>query len=332
MGFLNYLKISKIRSIILILLIFVIVSIYFHFNTLKVVLSSITLLLSSYTGSKETLEIKNALKIYDLKVKNDFKFECIKSVVIYVQITICIHDINKDIHVSGSIKSNGIWESHMVHLLMNILAKNKTFNLIDIGANLGQYCLYAAKFNRKCIAIEPFYDNIIRFHKSVQMENISNNIILITNGVSDKRGEIKRLQKNDVNVGGQGIGDFNNLQNQSRELALQDKYNLVTILLDDLVTIIPSDFKEAIIKIDIENHEFIAFKKINKLLNRVQIYAIFMEWGDKSKSNFYDVAEFLLFMKSKGYTPKTIGLNDLKSEMWNQWPWDMIWIRNDFKL
>ena len=286
----------------------------------------------SSSAINEELEIKKLLRVYDLNIKNNFTFECVKSALIYVQTTICIHDIGNDIWISKAIKYNGVWEGDIVNLFMKILANNKNLNVIDIGANLGQYSLYAAKLNRKVISIEPFYDNIIRLHKSSQIEDISNNIILITNGVSDKRGEIKRLNKDDTNIGGQGIVDYNDLEIKSRELALKDKYNLVTILLNDLVTIIPVDFNEAIIKIDIENHELQAFKKIDKLLNRVKVYAIFMEWSDKSQTNINDVLEFLSFMNSNSYKPKNLLIDDLNTEGWRQWPRDIVWIRNDFKL
>ena len=284
------------------------------------------------SNSNETEEIKKYLKIYDLNAPNNETFECVKTAMIIVQTTICIHNIDKDIYVSKSLKYNGIWESDIVSLFMKILEQNRNFNVFDIGANLGQFCLYAAKFNRKCIAIEPFYDNFIRLHKSAQIENLSNNIILITNGVSDKRGQVKRLQKNDINIGGQGILENEKTKIQNVEIALQDKYNLVTVLLNDLINIIPIDFNEAIIKIDIENHEMKAFKRIDRLLSRVKINAIIMEWAGKAELPLDDVIGFLEFMFSNDYKPKSIQLSDLIKEEWRQWPNDIIWFRNGFKL
>ena len=343
--FLNIFKLTRKKIILFIcLLVVIVVGLkypiykYDHLERnskqfkLKNLIKKIDISSQSSSDTNEVLEIKNLLRIYDLNIKNNFTFECIKSALIYVQTTICIHDIGNDIWISKAIKNSGIWEENIVNLFMKFLESNKNFNVIDIGANLGQYSLYAAKLNKKVIAIEPFYDNIIRLHKSSQIENISNNIILITNGVSDKRGEIRRLSKDNTNIGGQGIVDYNNLETKSREIALQDKYNLVTILLNDLVTIIPADFNEAIIKIDIENHELQAFKKIDKLLNRVKVYVIFMEWSDKSQTNVNDVLEFLSFMNSKNYKPKDLLINILNSEEWRQWPRDIIWFRNDLNF
>jgi FkbM family methyltransferase len=74
--------------------------------------------------------------------------------------------------------------------------------VIDIGANLGQYSLYAASFGRSVIAIEPFYDNYIRLHKSAILTNVTNKITLLTNAVSNIKNEEKVLRKDDRNIGG----------------------------------------------------------------------------------------------------------------------------------
>jgi hypothetical protein len=53
------------------------------------------------------------------------------------------------------------------------------------------------------VTVEPFHDNIIRIHKSSTIEKTQNKITLIKNALSDKRNEIKRLNANDNNIGGQ---------------------------------------------------------------------------------------------------------------------------------
>ena len=75
---------------------------------------------------------------------------------------------------------------------------------MDVGAQIGQYSLFAAKMGRDVITVEPFYDNILRIHKASKEEKIEARIKLIKNALSDKRNEVKLLQKTiDTNIGGQ---------------------------------------------------------------------------------------------------------------------------------
>ncbi len=69
------------------------------------------------TSSKE--DEKPHVKIFDLR--SELKpadiysgIQCRKSLNIFVDTTLCVHDLKKDIHVSGSIMANGIWEREIV--------------------------------------------------------------------------------------------------------------------------------------------------------------------------------------------------------------------------
>ena len=53
------------------------------------------------------------------------------------------------------------------------------------------------------MAVEPFYENILRIHKAAFVENIQDNIVLIQNALSDKRNQIKALTATANNIGGQ---------------------------------------------------------------------------------------------------------------------------------
>lgn len=128
---------------------------------------------------------------------------------------------------------------------------------------------------RKCVTVEPFYDSYIRFHKSVLLQNLQDKIILLTNGISDKRGEFKKLVFLPKNIGGQELlddsTDYSNLKSES--YIKNDKYIVETILLDDIIEVLPSDFYDCIMKIDIEGYEYKAFKKASKLFSKLNILA-----------------------------------------------------------
>ena len=135
---------------------------------------------------------------------------------------------------------------------------------------------------QKVISIEPFYDNIIRIHKSAVLENTKDKITLINNALSNKRNEIKLLQQDVKNVGGQGLLENKN-KLFSREDLKSNKYLVETILLDDILEYIPKNsknenYKKAIIKIDIQGFEAFAFQGAKKLFDTFEIQVIFMEW------------------------------------------------------
>lgn len=87
--------------------------------------------------------------------------------------------------------------------------------VIDIGSHIGLYTLMAAKMNRQVLAVEPFEPNNLRVHKAAHLENIQNKITLIQNAISNKRNEIKFLQKSNDNIGGQTLLHENNNNNNT---------------------------------------------------------------------------------------------------------------------
>ena len=283
----------------------------------------------SFLDSHELKQIKRSLRLYNLNASNERNFECIKTVEIIVRTTLCIHNVKNDIYISGSIKAHRVWKIEMLVIFVKMVNFRKNIQAIDIGSNLGQYCLFAAKIGRKCVAVEPFNDNLIRIHKAAQIENIHQNIILVTNAISDTRGVINRLSRFRKNIGGQFLIKSHNKNSSNIEESLKDKYNVLTIKLNDLIAVLPQDFSEAILKIDIENQEFKAFKYADKLFERVKIHAVFMKWGIKNSFPKDEVLEFLEFLYSRNYEPIDTNLNYLERDDWKKWPYDLVWVHKD---
>jgi FkbM family methyltransferase len=282
---------------------------------------------------------KSAIDLYDLKQANDFQFDCIKTKKVLVQTTICLHDIQHDVFVSKTLKEKGIWEEDLVTSFMRMLSKEDDIHVLDVGAQLGQYCLFAAKFGRKCLAVEPFYDSYVRLHKSSILENTQDLITLVVNGISDIGGEMKQLSHVDNNFGGQSI--FENKKNYADLVndgeMKKDKYMIRTVTLNDLAFVLPKDFKKAIMKIDIQNYELKAFTKSELLFDSVDILVIFLEWDDKKKTSLFpdpkEIEEFLDFMYGKKYSARNpSNFGKLSRNEWKEWPYDIIWIRDDFLI
>jgi FkbM family methyltransferase len=183
---------------------------------------------------------------------------------------------------------------------MKILSENPDWFVFDIGAQIGQYSLFAAKLGHNVIAVEPFYNSLIRIHKAARLERLESRIRLFPNAISDKRGEIKLLHKNEHNIGGQALRKYEYGSYTKSDLA-SNKYLVETILLDDLLEYLPikGDREQevnAIMKLDIEGFEWQALSQAYKLFRLVDIRVVFMEWLHMDTKDVQDVRNMLRFL------------------------------------
>ena len=110
------------------------------------------------------------------------------------------------------------------------------------------------------MTVEPFHDNILRIHKAAFNASLGNKITLVSNAISNKRGEIKLLKPEVNNIGGISLVENKNKVFTKDDVKSSDpnaKYFVETILFDDIVEKLPlkndgSKFKSALMKIDIE--------------------------------------------------------------------------------
>ena len=278
-------------------------------------------------------ELNVSLSLYDLTEPNIHAFECIKTARFSVETTICLHNSDEDAYVSQTIKTKGVWEPRILELFINVLVNAPDLQVFDIGAHVGQYTLFAAKLNRTVVSVEPFYDNFKRLHRAALLENTTANIILVTNGISDERGQIRSLSKSETNIGGQKVIASNDKTVYSESDLDNNKYLLKTIVMDDLTNILPVDFAEAIIKIDIENYEIKAFKEAKKLFDKVKIHVVFMEWneGGGVKASLPDnqVNRMFDFFYAKQFICMDLNLNSLDRRRWKVWPGFVIWFNTN---
>lgn len=104
-----------------------------------------------------------------------------------------------------------------------------------------------------------------------------------------------------------------------------DAHLVKSILMDDLLQVI--EVKRAIMKIDIEGHEYEAFQHADKLFTKVDIPMVFMEWNwighNPNPKIPKSVASF--FQRFK-YLPYALGsTTPLKINAYTTWPWDIVW-------
>lgn len=150
-----------------------------------------------------------------------------------------------------------------------------------------------------------------------------------------------RLSSNDKNVGGQSLLPQKDAIFRADP---SDKYLVETIWFDDLVDYLPKrkngkDFEEAIIKIDIEGFEPLAFTHASNLFRKVQINIVYMEFvkvfNDKVEPRL--LQNMFEFLTNHKLTPYDYRGTKLKVEEWKTWhtilnstEFNMIWKRDGF--
>ena len=287
------------------------------------------------------LNKKNQLNsnVFDLNqpLTDEYKpIQCrLSKEILKVVTTLCIHDLKKDSYVSSAIWNNGVWEEDIVTTVLQYLINNPDCIFLDIGAQIGEYSLYAAKLGRKVLTVEPFYDNIIRIHKAAKSENLGNQITLVTNAISNVRGEIKLLKQESNNIGGQSLVQNKNKAFTKNDIKPNDpnaKYFVETILFDDIVDFLPLNddgkhFKKAVLKIDIEAFEPYAFLNAEKLFNELEIPIVFMEWGNlpAQVDMQNEIEKMISFFEERDFTAYYQGAKLNRTNWKTGWGWDIIW-------
>ena len=214
---------------------------------------------------------------------------------------------------------------------MNYLEKNPDWLVIDIGSQIGQYSLFAAKFNRKALAVEPFIDNVYRIHKAAKTASLYKNIVLLQNALSNKRNEVKLLSKHNINVAAQTLLQY---KDKVYERDPKNKYLVETILFDDIVPYLPrkddgTEFTKALLKIDIEGFEPYAFQHASKLFDKLDISVIYMEWGNiPIQTDATDIIlQMIEFLTQRKFKPFINESHPLDLNNWRNWPFNVMWLK-----
>lgn len=206
--------------------------------------------------------------------------------------------------------------------------------------------------------MEPFADHTLRLHKAVVLENLQDKIVLLQNALSDKRGEIKLLEKmsdDQFNLGAQRLS-----RDEKRDYTKADMSttkNLVeTILLDDIVDYVPPrsifryldwvfcgyiywlinigvysfqrSYSKAVMKIDIEGFETYAFLRAAKLFEKLDFRQVYMEWIHASYKEVNLVTRMIDFFVMRNFTALSHDNNALDPKIWTEWPRDMRWVKD----
>ena len=166
---------------------------------------------------------------------------------------------------------NGVYEEEIINLIIERLPVNGV--MLDIGANIGAIaipvCKRRADINAIAIEASPRVYNYLQHNKEL---NHLQNCILINNAVTDMDNETVNFFSPEEKFGKGSLSSVFTKQSETVE----------TISLDSICK--QNNYEEVdVIKIDIEGHEYGAFKGGSELLskpNAPDILFEFVDWAE----------------------------------------------------
>ena len=255
------------------------------------------------------------------------EFNCVRTLT-SIQTTVCLYDVYRDMYISHDLQETGMWEPHVTSDFLDCLARDPTVGVIDLGANIGYYSMLAASAGRMVVAVEPYHKSVRRLQKAAMLENVTANVVVVQNAVSDTRTAAT------VRRAGDNQGDTR-IRHGAEPCVGACSPVVRTILLDDLLEV--CRFNRAIIKVDIQNYEHRAFAHATELFDNIHITYIFMEWvlmgghfvaANHTSADKVLVENMLRFLFERNYRPYTLssdGERPLDPDVWDRWPEDIVW-------
>ncbi|KAJ8303228.1 hypothetical protein KUTeg_019624 [Tegillarca granosa] len=244
---------------------------------------------------------------------------------------IYIYKAAEDIYISKGIQTAGIFDKHKTLEVLKALQKDKSLDLIDIGANIGVFTLSAAKLGRRVIAIDALNTNIQHLCFSVREGGFEKDVTIIHNAVADRSGMIVNLGVQKNNMGGTFI-DFEseNIKKVKKEFkaTIGGSYgNISTIILDEILELDAlKSFKNVVVKMDIEGFEDRVLLGATAFFKTLNIRAVFMEWVfHRHAASGVTVIDF---MTQAGFIPFTESGGRLSVSSRTSWPLDVLWLPN----
>ena len=190
-----------------------------------------------------------------------------------------------------------------------ILSKNKKTIFWDIGANVGNYSIYASKKHKKkieIIAFEPSGLNIGILAKNINLNKAENTVSICQIGlINQKKSFFKMHESTDVEGG--ALSNFgNNLGFDGKKFNFNNKYKLFGTSIDDLIkdkVLKRPDY----LKIDVDGNEHLILEKAQTILRGNLIKSILIEINEDYKYQFNKVISILkknnFKFKSKHLSP-----------------------------
>lgn len=212
--------------------------------------------------------------------------------------------------ITNNLKAKGVYEPELVTIATKILERHKTGLVLDIGANIGTFCIPLAKkfteFNFR--AFEP--QRIISYQLGANviingLENVYVDKLALSCGAWSERLIVPDYNK-ETNIGAFSIDE--DVRKNEYECATQGRYE--EIIAEPLDRLEIKDFIP-LIKIDVEGHELEVLDGALETIRDNEYPPILFEawtWKPWYKQKRKETFEFL---RDYGYEITEIGQNNL---------------------
>lgn len=197
--------------------------------------------------------------------------------------------------VDSAIFAHGVYEPEILDLIKKHLPVGGTF--VDIGANIGQHSLFAAKITGNVgsvISFEPIPRLAHQIRESAVL-NRAANIISVRECAASDRNAKATLQIRPENIGGSGFHHTT------------DSYEQIQVVTEPGDTVLASVERVDLIKIDTEGHELHAIRGLRQTLAKhrptliVEFSPVF--WGESAKEM---ASEFFSLLRQFKYSCQDI--------------------------
>lgn len=295
------------------------------------------LISAEYSNSQKTACKQNGMVVYSMDLKTwkrdkEMCNSCHKYLSTslrtpYGPTPIMVYPSSLDPWVSGILLSTGRFQEEKSAVLFNLLQSSPNINLIDIGANIGVYTLYAAKMGRKVVAIEALDENLKHLCASIVAGGFQEKVHLVHNAISNKNAELKLgIDRN--NMGGTFIDeDASHIKKLKAGRTVGTYGSIYSIQIDDLLKIpVIEDFEHVVVKMAIEGYESKALERSAAFFYKIHVAGVMMEWefhrGQESAKSVIKIMQKLNFVPHK--------MNVLKQRLsWetpDSWSRDVLWL------
>lgn len=199
--------------------------------------------------------------------------------------------INTSWYMSFAIYWSGFHEFHEFLFLNNHLRKDMVF--VDIGANLGEYSVFAAKRVRKVLSFEPLPKMQVLLRENIALNDF-NNVQMFNYGLSDRTAS---LTIHEIENAHEGLSTF-----FPGERKIRHTFEVPLKSFDeefDSYAVNKIDF----IKIDIEGGELFALQGAKHTIKKFQPDVMVEINGPTYEAAGYSIQGVYDFFHSLGYKP-----------------------------
>lgn len=190
-----------------------------------------------------------------------------------------------DVSVAPHIATSGVWESYITKAWL----RNTNHNMIimDIGANFGYFGLIASqmldKKNSRVVYFEPNPSLSEYINKSIAINWLKENSVVVNKAVSDKKGKAKLSILEDF-VGSSSLHSADHLNTylaNAMDIKVENELEVDTVSVDEYCA--ENNIDEVnLIKMDIEGFEDIAYNGMRDTVKRSKNLVFFIEFTGNS--------------------------------------------------